>query len=1006
MSFMMDLMDSIWVPVVTLNVLALGGVVAVALGTANANRGEEWKRTQSSSYSSPAPSSSSELAADHGKSTVVSSWGTSDLRAAIERGKILGEALRSMNSASNPGPFNEIVEKLSDKIDALAKAYSAHDAPAAPGVLSLDPEGSFVFESAAGPLVLVRLSLSLNGADKSINVDIKVEGWTEGFSMPPELRKSIPMKVFEWGIENFAFNAYKSVTKLSPIQASYEMISIYDAMNKIGLLGAISKLTILNLEDELSYILFVDTKTDIIKTVENKVDAASTTYQIALDEQNDNEELFKTLKIRFDKITEELDDNASSVISRNSNNGSENRLDLLPSPPPNPLIRSTLPPPLPSFGQPAPPPVGVPPPASSMSSTLPPPANRYPLIGGGSGLSDSELLRSDLMSHRNSLQYNIDALEHKNDNTVLFSMKNAENDLNKAKNELARLNKMKKPTDPERLQKATEEIEIAKQKLDKLKKKSTSKSSLTRSQLNKFRGLIVEVDSVIQEIDSIDESTKRRIEYKKRLDNAVLDRNNLVKGEIESCIDYVQGLLDSDTAEIPYLSKCVHAVVNGSSKLYAIKTGDDAGISLLPKQIVSAAKSTYNGSKSGTQTNKNQVKTRQVNSPVESFKKSVVEYFNSLDQTIDINRDKPSSIHIDNDATVYVVGDLEGHGPLLMNLLINLHIIKIENENIKWIAADNVYVVQCGDQIDQGTRWSGKNTKNDLQTLLLTSYLQYISNGMFVNIIGNHEWMNVIDKTPQSRNDTIQVCVMGQFKNCSFPDSFSYNGLFGKILRQRYVVYNINDVIFSHAGITAGLIQSNAILLSNKQSIFDILNSFNTDSNNFKVDGERTDVYKLVYGIGDEDKNKSVLWNRVYNLSDATNIRPDAIIPPQLTGIKLQVVGHNKPLTNEKCHGMWLGSSDSDTKYIQANGSSKFDDDSKKYVLMSDALCNHNNNSVSDKEILLYYAQLSMKNKSVTEVHVHGFKCDVLCITYDQIFDSVLRTFNLAEQKLNIYTQP
>ena len=152
------------------------------------------------------------------------------------------------------------------------------------------------------------------------------------------------------------------------------------------------------------------------------------------------------------------------------------------------------------------------------------------------------------------------------------------------------------------------------------------------------------------------------------------------------------------------------------------------------------------------------------------------------------------------DAVVYVLGDLDGVDAILFALLHHLKLVEVVGpDELRWLGADHQWVVQCGDQIDSkrtDTRVDIRPT-NDLHVLVLTDYLAKISNGRFVSIVGNHEWLNVYHKF-----DYVSPSHMSPGRAAAF----ARDALIGRMLRRRRILFRINDAIFSHAGLTSSAI--------------------------------------------------------------------------------------------------------------------------------------------------------------------------------------------------------
>lgn len=105
---------------------------------------------------------------------------------------------------------------------------------------------------------------------------------------------------------------------------------------------------------------------------------------------------------------------------------------------------------------------------------------------------------------------------------------------------------------------------------------------------------------------------------------------------------------------------------------------------------------------------------------------------------------------------IIVIGDIHGDFDLTIKLLTIANVIKIINDNVKWIGG-STYVVQIGDQIDsyrpdaEQKSYNHKNTTlndqpNDIKIMKLFTLLDKKARkhgGMVISLLGNHELMNV-----------------------------------------------------------------------------------------------------------------------------------------------------------------------------------------------------------------------------------------------------------------------
>ncbi|MFB6199104.1 MAG: metallophosphoesterase [Halobacteriaceae archaeon] len=149
------------------------------------------------------------------------------------------------------------------------------------------------------------------------------------------------------------------------------------------------------------------------------------------------------------------------------------------------------------------------------------------------------------------------------------------------------------------------------------------------------------------------------------------------------------------------------------------------------------------------------------------------------------------------------VGDLEGRLHTLLRLLYDERLVVFENATIKWIGDATTYVVQVGDEVD-ASRW--KNIQHtDLMVPLFMDFLQRISDGKVIPIVGNHELLNV----DASKNKYVHNNNALFFENSGIisegkrkrTELFQRHNIMGKILRRRnFMCYFKPRAFFAHAG--------------------------------------------------------------------------------------------------------------------------------------------------------------------------------------------------------------
>ena len=295
MSFMMDIMDSIWVPVITLNVMALGGVVAVAVGTSRgSSRTEDWQR-KTYPYNYPPLDSSTPDSSTSSAKDVVPDLAQEELKLvenpmlpdAIEKGKKLEAAV-----SGHGGSFDDIYRGIKGKIDSIVDAYTANDAPVFAGEMPIE---TFVFKTVAGPMVKVDMSLAGidNEGKPTTSIKISLQGWSEGRPLPaalssPERKKEIIDSVFDLGIVQLLEFKEDTILRKDDHYLSETVDDLEGVLRKVGALGMLDRINVMKLEsaefkDSGHYFLFVggEEVVSAIKKAEEELNTAESEMEIA-----------------------------------------------------------------------------------------------------------------------------------------------------------------------------------------------------------------------------------------------------------------------------------------------------------------------------------------------------------------------------------------------------------------------------------------------------------------------------------------------------------------------------------------------------------------------------------------------------------------------------------------------------------------------------------------------------------------------------------------------------
>jgi len=157
--------------------------------------------------------------------------------------------------------------------------------------------------------------------------------------------------------------------------------------------------------------------------------------------------------------------------------------------------------------------------------------------------------------------------------------------------------------------------------------------------------------------------------------------------------------------------------------------------------------------------------------------------------TITRNRSNDPSIY-ENVTKVLAIGDIHGQYHAITTYLINNNVI---DDNHNWIWGDG-HVVFSGDVFDRG------NEVTECLWLIYQLDIQAKKHGGRVHmLLGNHE---VMIMTNDTRYLNKKYEVFSNYFLRDYAQFFDVNSELGHWLRDRNVVIKINDVIYSHAGIS------------------------------------------------------------------------------------------------------------------------------------------------------------------------------------------------------------
>ena len=277
-------------------------------------------------------------------------------------------------------------------------------------------------------------------------------------------------------------------------------------------------------------------------------------------------------------------------------------------------------------------------------------------------------------------------------------------------------------------------------------------------------------------------------------------------------------------------------------------------------------------------------------SPSKNITRQIFFYFVDGPFEHRLNVKEQSIVHAPN-STLYVLGDMEGNIVQLYQWFLHKKLI---TKNLEWIGK-NTYVIQCGDQVDSirfekyGTKASLTNSKKDtdLGVPIFLEYMNYISKGKVLSVIGNHEWMNVFSEFGWTQKTN---CIHRKLH-------FAFNGIIGKIFRRRNFVIQFNNCLLSHAGVSPVNIQKYKQMFKPHFKLSEFIQDVNYETNLVQnyTSTTITPLFKeVVYGSEIDNNLDGICWNRHFTkLVDKPNYKGELKQAPELKDF-IQIKGHDK----------------------------------------------------------------------------------------------------------------
>ena len=200
----------------------------------------------------------------------------------------------------------------------------------------------------------------------------------------------------------------------------------------------------------------------------------------------------------------------------------------------------------------------------------------------------------------------------------------------------------------------------------------------------------------------------------------------------------------------------------------------------------------------------------------------------------------PNKSYFNNVSKIAALSDIHGQYGVLVKLL-KIH--NIIDDNLDWNFG-NGHLVIVGDIFDRGDR------VNDILWLVYKLEIQAKkSNGDVHYLLGNHEFM-VLQKDLRYLSD--HHMKVANLLNLDYDQLYSNKTILGRWIRSKHTIIKINDIIFTHGGVSENFILNNGVDLG-------VINTAMRDNMDFEREKmKQTSLHEYYYG------RDNLTWYRGY----------------------------------------------------------------------------------------------------------------------------------------------
>jgi len=195
---------------------------------------------------------------------------------------------------------------------------------------------------------------------------------------------------------------------------------------------------------------------------------------------------------------------------------------------------------------------------------------------------------------------------------------------------------------------------------------------------------------------------------------------------------------------------------------------------------------------------------------------------------------------------IAALSDIHGQYDLLIELLQNNKII---DKNLNWSFRKGHFVI-VGDIFDRGDK------VNEILWFIYELEMQAKNAGGRVHyLLGNHEYMVLYNDLRYIHE---KYNIVSKLLNLEYDQLYGDNTIIGRWLRSKSTIVKINDILFTHGGISEDFISQEGFNINKINNTMRKSIPRLKELRNFRKNGQLKDLYNMYFG------SNSLIWYRGY----------------------------------------------------------------------------------------------------------------------------------------------